>query len=144
MVPPIELTFRHLRPLPWMEPELRRRVERLAVFRDNIVSGHVLVAMPHRHHRGGNRFHVSITLQTPGGELAVTREANLRAISADLAARKWSKALEIESVQKDLRFVIRKAFDSARRRLQDQVRRQRGAVKAHVPRQRGRKRRQAA
>ncbi len=128
---PCEVTFRNLRPSPWIDSEVRKRVEKLTVFFGDIQSCRVLVEMPHRHHRGGNPFHVSVNLRTPGGEVDVTREANLRGISADLAAQKWAKALEVEGVRKDLHLVIRKAFDSVRRRLQDQVRRQRGAVKVH-------------
>jgi cold shock CspA family protein len=138
MIFPFEVTFRNLRPSPWIDAEVRKRAEKLTTFFGDIQSCRVLVEMPHRHHRAGNPFHVSINLRTPGGEVDVTREANLRGISADLAAQKWAKALEVEGVRKDLHLVIRKAFDSARRRLQDQVRRQRGAVKVHSAQPRGR------
>ncbi len=98
----------------------------------------MLIEPVERHHRGGNRFHVRIDLTVPGEEIAVSHEASVRAGARALGALKTRKADELEPTHKLLGVAIREAFDVARRRLQDYVRRQRGSVKAHAPGPQGR------
>jgi sigma 54 modulation/S30EA-like ribosomal protein len=71
--------------------------------------------MPHRQHERGNLYEVRIDLAVPGEEIAVNREAPLHAQS------------------RDVHVAIRDAFDAARRRLEDYVRRRRHDVKARAP-----------
>ncbi len=127
----VKVTFRGMDPSAWIESDVRRRARKLDLYCPNIMSCRVVVDRPHRHHESGNRFGVRIDLTVPGEEIAVTRVGNVHGSQKDLATREWVKRLDVEAVRKDLRLVIREAFDIARRRLQDVVRRQRLDVKRH-------------
>ncbi|MBI4503152.1 MAG: HPF/RaiA family ribosome-associated protein [Gemmatimonadetes bacterium] len=89
------------------EAAIRAEAARLNSFYDRLVSCRVLVETPHRHLREGALYNVRIDLTLPGGELVVKRQP-----------------------EKDLLSAIQRAFEAARRRLEDYARVQRGAVKA--------------
>jgi ribosomal subunit interface protein len=89
------------------EGNIRAKAASLETYYDGIVGCRVVVEGPVRHHRRGP-YTVRIDLSVPGTELVVDRHAD-----------------------EDLYVAIRDAFDSARRRLEDYARRQRGDVKAH-------------
>jgi cold shock CspA family protein/ribosome-associated translation inhibitor RaiA len=100
-------------------PESRARVlERIAHIEElygRITAFRVVVKAPGAHHRTSGHYEVNIHVALPDGrEIAVTRTA-----TAD------ERFL-------DLDFAIDDAFKRARRRLQDQVRRMRGQIKAHA------------
>ena len=138
---PVEISFRNIPPTAWIESEVYKRAEKLDVYCRDLMACRVLIEKPHRHHAGGNRFHVRIDLTAPGTEIAVTQAANLHTLTKGLEAREWVKAFDVEGMRKDIRLVIREAFDIARRRLQDYTRRRRGAVKTHEETLRSRQRR---
>ena len=87
---------------------------------DRITGCHVVVAQPHRRHREGRLFSVRVDLVVPGGEIVVNRDHHL------------------DHAHEDVFVALRDAFHAARRRLEDHVRRMRGAEKRHAPRARGR------
>ena len=87
---------------------------------DRITGCHVVVAQPHRHHREGRLYSVRVDLVVPGGEIVVNRDQHR------------------DHAHEDVFVALRDAFLAARRRLEDHVRRLRGAEKAHTPRARGR------
>jgi len=87
---------------------------------DRITGCHVVVAQPHRHHREGRLYAVRVDLVVPGGEIVINRDQHL------------------DHAHEDVFVALRDAFLAARRRLEDHVRRPRGAEKAHTPRARGR------
>jgi cold shock CspA family protein len=87
---------------------------------DRITGCHVVVAQPHRRHREGRLYAVRVDLVVPGGEIVVNRDQHL------------------DHAHEDVFVALRDAFLAARRRLEDHVRRLRGAEKAHAPRARGR------
>ena len=120
---PVEIRFRRMRSSAWIEAELRKRTQKLTTCCRHILACRVLVEIPHRHHETGNRFHCSVDVTVPGEEIAVTRGADVQASSRRLT---WVK-------------VIHRAFDVARRRLQDYNRKRRGEVKTHSPVPRTRK-----
>jgi cold shock CspA family protein len=93
------------------------QLERLS---DRITGCHVVVAQPHRHHREGRLYSVRVDVVVPGGEIVVNRDQHLDHAHADVYV------------------ALRDAFLAARRRLEDHMRRMRGAEKAHQPRARGR------
>jgi len=93
------------------------QLERLS---DRITGCHVVVAQPHRHHRAGRLYSVRVDVVVPGGEIVVNRDQHL------------------DHGHEDVFVALRDAFLAARRRLEDHVRRSRGAEKAHQPRARGR------
>ncbi len=95
-------------------------VAELERYSNRITGCHVVVAQPHRHHREGRLYSVRVDLVVPGGEIVVNREHHL------------------DHAHEDVFVALRDAFDAARRRLEDHVRRMRGEQKAHAPRARGR------
>ena len=109
----LKVTFRDLPPSSAVEAAVRQKMEKLARFYDRIMSCHVVVASPHRHHQKGKLYDVHIDLVVPGGEVVVNREAGK------------------SQAHHDVYVAIRDAFDAAKRQLQDYSKRRRGEVKAH-------------
>lgn len=107
---PLELSLRDISPSMAVERYIRYSASKLDLYSDQIMRCRVTVEAPVRHHRKGGPFTVRIDLTVPGDRLVVNRQ----------------KA-------HDLYVGISQAFTAARRQLQDYVRRQRGAVKAHEP-----------
>lgn len=95
-------------------------VAQLERFSDRITGCHVVIAQPHRHQRRGRLYTVRVDLVVPGGEIVVNRDHHL------------------DHAHEDVFVALRDAFDAARRRLEDHVRRLSGAEKLHRPRARGR------
>jgi ribosomal subunit interface protein len=83
-------------------------------FSDRITGCHVVIAQPHRHRRHGRLWSVRIDLAVPGEEIVVNRQHSR------------------DHAHEDVHVAIRDAFDAARRRLEDHVRRMRGDEKTHV------------
>lgn len=82
-------------------------------FFQRITGCHVVVAQPHRHHRGGRLSSVRIDVVVPGGEIVVNRDQHL------------------DHTHEDVFVALRDAFAAARRRRDDHVRRMRGDEKRH-------------
>ena len=129
---PVVVTFHGIPPSEWIEQDIHRQSRKLDRSCRTITSFRAVVDIPHRHHAIGNRFDLRIDLTVPGEEIAVTRSANLHAASKDLKAKTWAKQFDVEAMRKDIRLVVREAFDVARRRLRDYARRHRLAVKQHT------------
>jgi cold shock CspA family protein/ribosome-associated translation inhibitor RaiA len=100
-------------PSPAIEDAIRERAARLERFHDRITRCHVTVDVPHRHHTKGRLFAVRIDITTPAREIAVTRDP------------------PADRTHEDFKVVLRDAFNSATRQLEDDVRRRRGDVKTH-------------
>jgi cold shock CspA family protein len=110
---PLQVSFRHMEHSDAVEAIVREKAAAMDRFAEHIMSCRVVVEPAGKHHRHGNLYEVRIDLTLPGGEIVVTREPSQH------------------TEYKDIAVAIRDAFDSARRQLEDYVRRQRGAVKAH-------------
>jgi cold shock CspA family protein/ribosome-associated translation inhibitor RaiA len=110
---PLQVSFRHMAPSGAIEAIVRERAAKLDDFFDHIMSCRVVVELAGKHHRHGNLYEVRIDLTVPGEEIVVTREP--------------SEHIE----NRDIQVALRDAFDSARRQLEDYVRRRRGLVKTH-------------
>ncbi len=121
-----------------MEPSgaVTARIEaeaaKLDEFFPRITSCRVVVEAPHRHHKLGELFHVRIELGVPGKELVVSHEPSPRAALSHDDEAALKKHIEIHPEHKDVYVVVRDAFASARRQLQDYVKRLRGEVKHHA------------
>jgi ribosomal subunit interface protein len=113
METPLQVTFRHMEAIEDAERRCREEVAKLERYHGRITGCHVTVSMPHRRHRAGNHFDIRVDLTVPGGEVVVSRQAPAHAEAEDVQA------------------AIREAFDQARRKLEDLVRRRRGSVKEH-------------
>ena len=117
---PINITFPRKKPDPVIETEIRKRAVKLDALCPGIISCHVVADTPHRHDQRGNNFRVRIDIKVRRDEIAVARDGS----------------------QKDIRLVLRQAFDVARRRLQEHasqrrdVKRRMAAVRRTVIRRR--------
>jgi cold shock CspA family protein len=117
---PLQLSFRNMEPTEAIEAIVRQKAARLDSFASRIMSCRVVIEPAGKHQLHGNLYAVHLDIKLPGGEIAIIREP-----------RKHVK-------YKNLTLAIRDAFDSARRKLEDFVREERGAVKAHKPAPHGR------
>ena len=113
MKKPLEVTFRHMDASPALEKVVRQRVEKLEKFCDQIIGCHVVIESPHKHHQKGNLHHLRIKLTVPGDEIVVQRSP------------------DDNKSHEDPYVVVRDAFDSVRRQLEDYMRKRRGDVKRH-------------
>ncbi|HXG21699.1 MAG TPA: HPF/RaiA family ribosome-associated protein [Methylomirabilota bacterium] len=105
---PLQITAHDFALSEALEAEIRERAARLDTYYDRIIRCRVSVEAPVGHHHRGGPYKVRIDLTVPGAELVVNRQDD-----------------------EDLLVAIREAFDAIRRRLEDYVRRLRGAVKVH-------------
>jgi ribosome-associated translation inhibitor RaiA len=112
---PPQIAFDNLPHSPALEQAVRERVAKLEEFCGRITGCRVVVSVPHRHHAHGNLYEVRIDLAVPGEEITINREA----------------PPHVE--YRDIHVAIRDAFDAARRRLEDYVRRRRHDVKTREP-----------
>ena len=114
MEQPLQVTFRNMDPSSAVEDAVRERVAKLEELSDRIQYCRVVVEAPHRRHHQGTLYHVRVELRMPGDELVVRRDS------------------DADHAHEDVYVAVRDAFDAARRRLQDWLRRHRGAVKTHA------------
>lgn len=114
MQSPLQITFRHMSPSPALEARIRGRVEELEQVFDRIVACHVTVEAVNRRQQQAKLFEIRVDLTLPGREIVVGR---------DPAAN---------PAHEDAHVAVRDAFDVARRRLEDHIRRVRGDVKVHA------------
>jgi hypothetical protein len=119
---PLIVTFTGLQPDPLIEGEIRKRTGKLDALYPGIISCHVVADIPHRHRQHGNNFRVRIDLKIRREEIAVVRDGS----------------------QKDMRLVLREAFDVARRRLQEHIRQRRDVRRRAAAPRRPAKRSRAA
>ncbi len=110
---PVQITFRGMESSAAVEESIREHVAKLDRYYDGIISCRVVLEAPHQKHHQGNLFHVSIDIKVPGSEILISRD-------------KGDK-----HSHEDAHVAIRDAFLSARRRLEEYGRRQRGDVKVH-------------
>lgn len=105
---PLQITVRNLAHPEALDALIRERAERLQHFHPRILSCRVVVGLAGRHQRKGKQLGVRIDLRVPGAEISVDHQRD-----------------------EDARIAVRGAFDAAQRKLEDQLRIQRGDVKAH-------------
>jgi ribosomal subunit interface protein len=103
-----------MEPSPALEARIREKAEKLDHFYEHIMACRVVVEAPHEHQHQGKLFQVRIDLTVPGGELLVSRGHHHQS-----------------HAHEDVYVALRDAFDTARRRLEEYSRQQRGDVKAH-------------
>jgi ribosome-associated translation inhibitor RaiA len=126
------ITLRGFGSSPALEADIGRRIAKLETFYPSIIGCRVLVEHAHRRHHTGNRFHVRIDLTVPGSEIVIAHDASLHGEAQHRRAGKARKAREPDPQRKRASVAVREAFESARRRLQDYARRQRGDVKSRI------------
>jgi ribosome-associated translation inhibitor RaiA len=131
---PVQITYRNMQSSDAVTARIQEEAAKLDEFFSRITSCRVVVEAPHRHHKWGELFHVRIELGVPGTELVVSHEPSPRAALRHDEEAVLKKHIEIHPEHKDVYVAVRDAFVSARRQLQDYVKRLRGEVKAHVRR----------
>lgn len=109
---PLQIAFRHMERSDTIEALVREKAARLDTFAGQIMGCRVVVEPTSKHHQHGNLYAVRLDITVPDGEIAVTREPSEH------------------TEYRDIHVALRDAFDSARRQLEDYVRRRRGNVKA--------------
>lgn len=107
---PLQITFHGIDRSAAIEAAIREKAAKLEQFHHRIMSCAVVVEVPGRHKQKGKEFVVRIDLKVPGGEIVVNHDHH-----------------------EDVYVAVRDAFDAARRKLEDALRRQRGEVKTHEP-----------
>ena len=111
---PLQITFKDMDPSPAIEARIREKAAELERFFAQISRCHVVVTSPHRHHRKGRLYQVSIHLTLPPRhEITIGREGRQ------------------DHAHEDVNVAIRDAFDAAVRQVEDQARRVRADVKTH-------------
>jgi cold shock CspA family protein len=110
---PLQITFRHLERSEAIEAMVREKAAHLDEFASDVRSCRVVIEPAGKHHEHGNLYEVHVDLALPGEEIAITREPS---------AHVEYKQIEV---------ALRDAFDAARRKLEDYVRRRRRDVKVH-------------
>jgi len=113
MVVPVRLSFRGMKPSASAEAQVQKRADELEQFHPRIVACKVMLEEATRRQHQGKIFHVRIDLTVPGREIVVNRDP------------------AEHHAHEDLNVAIRDAFNAARRQLEDHVRLQGSAVKAH-------------
>jgi cold shock CspA family protein/ribosome-associated translation inhibitor RaiA len=138
MINPVQITFHNLEASDALEQAIRDRAAELDTYHPQMIGCRVLVDIPHRHRERGRHVTVRVELSLPGEDVVVSHEPTLHPAVRDIGGETLHKAEDIEAVHKDAIVAIHNAFDAARRRLQDVIRRQRGDVKTHQPPDHGR------
>ena len=110
----VRIAFRGMDTSPAVEAQVRRRFDELCQISDRITACRVVLEAAHRSQRRGMIYGVHIDMTVPGGPLVIDREP-----AADHA-------------HEDMYVAVRDAFDAARRRLQDHMRKLGGRVKQHA------------
>lgn len=131
---PLQFTCRNVTHSDELEQEVGRRVEELESFSGDIIGCRVMLERPHLRHENGNQCHVRIELTIPGETIVVSHQPSLHGALRDFDEAEHTKEAGVDAGHVRARAAIHAAFDKARRRLQDAVRRQRGAVKTHEER----------
>lgn len=110
---PLEITFRNLDRSESLITAIRERFAHLERFYHHIIGMHIKVEMPHKHHRQGNHYDVTIEVVVPGQRLVVSHASDKRIRHEDPLA------------------TINDAFAAVTRKLEDYARKQRGDAKHH-------------
>ena len=106
---PLQITYRGMSSSPSVDALITERTNKLERFSDRIVRCHVIIDVPHRHHRQGRHFSVHVDVTTPLGSIVVTRDPSS------------------DSEPRELAVMVREAFDAAARQLEQETRRQRAS-----------------
>ena len=107
---PLQITIRGIEHSDALETHIREKVAKLDEFFDYIMSCRVVVELPHKHHHQGKQFNVRLDIGVPGSEIVVKHDHS-----------------------EDVYVALREAFDAAKRRIEDYVRKMRGDIKTHQP-----------
>ena len=106
---PLQITFRDMVPLPSVEPDIRRRADKLDLWTPDVMSCHVVVESAGNRHQQGHEYSVKISVRVPDAEIVATSHHH----------------------DQDIHRAVHGAFDAVGRQLEDYARQRRGQVKQH-------------
>lgn len=109
----VDISFHNMMASDALRASIEEHAARLEAFADDILFCHVVVEPTERRHHQGNRYRVHVHLALSGGTIDA------------------GKTPDDDHSHEDAYVAVRDAFDSARRQLEDFVRRRRGDVKHH-------------
>jgi len=127
----LQITYRNVDNSEVLSARIRSEAVKLETFYPRMTSCRVLVDAPHRHHKWGVLYHVTVELGVPGGPLVVRHEPSLHNGLQNEAEA--GKRTEAALRHQDVYVAVADAFKAARRQLQDHARRLRHDVKTKVP-----------
>lgn len=114
MAIPTQVTFRDVDSSEWIRKMIQSEADKLARFHPRIVRCRVVVQASHRSQRQGRLYQITVNVEIPGQDIAV------------------SPGSQEHHAHEDLRVAIHEAFAAATRRIEDAVRERRHDVKAHT------------
>lgn len=100
----LQVTFRGMDPSAALEERVRALADRFNHFRDHITSCHVTIQAPHQHHQQGTLYNVRVRIGLEHGEINVDRTGGH------------------DHAHEDPFVAVRDAFNSADRKLHDELR----------------------
>ncbi len=105
---PLQITIQDLPHSESMEMDIRKKVEKLQLYNDHIMSCRIVINLVQKHKHQGKEYLAKIDLKVPGAELVANKHRRENAYVA-----------------------IRDAFNALQRQLKSRSRKQRGEVKTH-------------
>lgn len=129
---PLQITFQHAEMIPEIDKLIRAEVAKLDRYHARIMSCRVKVEQEAGRH-SGNRWTVRLDITVPGGEVVVQGEPSVSGAARQMKQAAMRKGMETKKERQILHRVVRDAFASARRQLQDFARKQRGDTKRTEP-----------
>jgi ribosome-associated translation inhibitor RaiA len=124
----LQITYRNMEASEALSAHIREEAQKLNTFFPRITSCRALVEAPHRHHKWGVLYHVTLELGVPSGPIVVRHAPSLHNGAQNGAEE--GKHSEAALRHKDVYVAVGDAFKAARRQLQDHVRKLRHDVKS--------------
>lgn len=113
MQTPLQVSFHGMDKSASVEERIREKAEKLERYYGRMEGINVVVDADSRRHRNGNLYNIKIGIGVPGKDVFIDHSGPQN------------------HAHEDINVAIRDAFDAARRKLEDHVRRLRGDVKSH-------------
>lgn len=113
MTEAIQIVFRDIPPSATLEANIRRKVERLFRLHEGLTACRVTVERPHLHHHKGSHYQFRVEMHLPGAELVAGKDH------------------DGDNSHDNPYVAARDTFRTARRLLQEHVRKHRAAGRQH-------------
>ncbi len=114
MTVPIQVVFRNMERSDKLEEIVKEKASKMEKLCDRVTSCRVSIEIPHKHHKTGNDYEVTVDLSVPDRKIVVNRTA---------AGANGNPG--------DVYGAIKEAFSATKRQLEDYARKRRGELKLH-------------
>jgi ribosomal subunit interface protein len=115
MINSTQVVFRGLDHSDAVEMAIKKRVEKLSRYKDNIQSLRIILEAPHNHQHKGNVYHVGLEVHIPNHDVSVTNDQHDK------------------HQHEDIYVAIRDSFDALERRLKSITEKERKARRTPPP-----------